>query len=186
MRMALVKYGWRMKRPLTKRYWWAFFFFAAEGMPTKPLMRTSVVLTSMGTSCASMRRPKMPTMRWRKFPVGRSSTTLPSERSVKAVSGCAKAMRSNSARILESSVWLDLRNFRRAGILKKRLRTQKFAPTGQAAGSWRTTREPSMLITVPRSFPSCRVRSSTCATAAIEARASPRNPMVQSEKRSVA
>ena len=175
-----------MKRPLTKRYWCAFLRRAAAGMPTKPLMCASVVSTSTGTRCLSMRRPNMPTMRWRKLPPGKSSMTLPPEWSVKAMSGWASAMRSNSLVMLANSVWLDFKNLRRAGMLKNKLRTAKLAPAGQATGSWQVTFDPSMQMLVPRSLPCCLVRSSTWATAAIEASASPRKPMVRSANRSVA
>ena len=80
--------------------------------------------------------------------------------------------------MLFSSVALVLRNLRRAGTLKNRFSTMKLHPTGQATGSWPTTREPEIDRWVPMSRPSSRVLSSTCATAAIDASASPLNPMV--------
>ena len=43
-----------------------------------------------------------------------------------------------------------------------------------------------MMMLTPRSLSAARVRSSTCATAAIEASASPRKPIVRSAKRSLA
>ena len=101
-------------------------------------------------------------------------------------SGCASAMRSNSATMLESSVWLLFRNLRRAGMLKKRFLIRKLAPTGQTMGSCNKTFEPSICRHTPNSLSGVRVRSSTWETAAIEASASPRNPIVVSEKRSSA
>ena len=57
---------------------------------------------------------------------------------------------------------------------------------GQEAGSCDTTFEAAMRKQVPISSSARRVRSSTCATAAIEAKASPRKPMVWRAKRSSA
>ena len=62
----------------------------------------------------------------------------------------------------------------------------KLLPTEHATGSWLSTLQPEMERDVPISSVAWRVFSSTCATAAIEARASPRNPMVCKEKRSSA
>ena len=66
------------------------------------------------------------------------------------------------------------------------LLTVKMVPSPHRSGSWLISREPSIFILVPISSPFCLVRSSTCATAAILAKASPRNPMVRRAKRSVA
>ena len=93
-------------------------------------------------------------------------------------------MRSNSVSILLSSVELAFRNFRRAGILKKRFLIEKLLPLGQDTASWLSTLEPAITNFVPSSSASRRVLSSTCATAAIDASASPRNPIVRKAKRS--
>ena len=85
-----------------------------------------------------------------------------------------------------SSVWLDLRNLRRAGTLKNRLFTVKLHPRAHDTGSWFWSFEPAMAISVPSSSVSLRVFSSTCATAAMEASASPRKPMVCKANRSAA
>ena len=84
------------------------------------------------------------------------------------------------------SVLSDLRNLRRAGILKKRFLTEKLEPTGQLQGSCVSTFEPFMTTIIPVSLSSFRVLSSTIATAAIDARASPLNPFVVMAKRSCA
>ena len=83
-----------------------------------------------------------------------------------------------------SSLSGDFRNFRRAGTLKNRFFTTKVVPAAQAVGSCRTIFDAAISINVPNSASACRVCSSTAATAAIEARASPRNPIVCSLKRS--
>ena len=105
---------------------------------------------------------------------------------VNATEGLTNAIRSNSCMMLLSSVWLDLRNFLRAGTLKKRFLTSKFAPTGHAHGSCETILDPSISTWVPSSFSMVRVVSLTCATAAIDGSASPRNPMVFSANKSSA
>ena len=97
---------------------------------------------------------------------------------VKATFGCTKAMRSNSVRILLSSVAFDLRNFLLAGTLKKRFFTVKLLPLGQEAVSCDINFEPDITNRVPNSSSSIRVLSSTSATAAIDANASPLKPIV--------
>ena len=68
-------------------------------------------------------------------------------------------------------------------MLKKRFLTEKMAPSAQASGARSTSSEPSISRRVPSSAPRARVRSSTCATAAMEGNASPRKPIVRREKR---
>ena len=95
-------------------------------------------------------------------------------------------MRSKAEMILFSSVVFDLRNLRRAGTLKKRFSTLKLLPTGQTQGSCPMNLLPAIESDVPISSFSWRVFSSIWATAAIEAKASPRNPIVVKAKRSSA
>ena len=95
-------------------------------------------------------------------------------------------MRSKACTMFDISVLLDFRNFLRAGTLKNKFSMRKFEPTGHDTTSWPSKREPEMTSLVPTSSSRARVWSVTCATAAIEANASPRNPIVRSEKRSVA
>ena len=95
-------------------------------------------------------------------------------------------MRKNSSLMWRSSASLDFKKLRRAGTLKNRFFTVKLVPTEDGFGSCSMTFEPSMRIFVPTSSSFRRVVSSTCATAAIEASASPRNPMVFMAKRSSA
>ncbi len=102
------------------------------------------------------------------------------------MSWLTSATRSNSCTMLESSVWLLLRKRRLAGTLKKRFSTRKLLPSGQPSVSCESTLPPSMSMRVPSSVPLARVRSVTCATAAMLGKASPRKPMVRSEKRSEA
>ena len=64
--------------------------------------------------------------------------------------------------------------------------TEKLLPTGHDTGSSPVTLDAATDMCVPTSSVLRRVRSSTCATAAIEASASPRKPMVCRAKRSSA
>ena len=63
---------------------------------------------------------------------------------------------------------------------------RKLLPTAHEQASCETKRDPASDNWVPRSSSAMRVLSVTCATAAIEASASPRNPMVCRLKRSSA
>ena len=84
------------------------------------------------------------------------------------------------------SVTFDFRNFLRTGTLKNKFSTIKLQPFGHATGSCESKRPPSMCRHVPMGFSSVRVLRVTCATDAMDGRASPRNPMVFSVKRSSA
>ena len=100
--------------------------------------------------------------------------------------GFTKAIRSNSLMIFRNSVSFDFKNFRRAGTLKKRFFTEKILPSLQASGSILSKLDPAMDRQVPSSAPLARVRNSIWATAAIEANASPRKPIVCKENKSSA
>ena len=76
---------------------------------------------------------------------------------------------------LLNSVEFAFRNLRRAGMLKNRFFMEKLLPLEQDTASWLSTLEPAITSFVPSSSDSGRVFNSTCATAAIEAKASPRN-----------
>ena len=106
--------------------------------------------------------------------------------SVKSIAGYTSAMRWNAVTILLISVALDFRKRLRAGTLKKRFSTRKLHPCWQTVASCDMTLLPSMRSCVPTLSSAMRVFSVTCATDAIDGRASPRNPMVCSEKRSSA
>ena len=62
----------------------------------------------------------------------------------------------------------------------------KLLPSGHAIGSCFSTLEPEIRIDVPNSSPCCLVRNSTSATAAIDASASPRKPIVRRANKSEA
>ena len=76
-----------------------------------------------------------------------------------------------------------LRNFRRAGTLKNSDATSTVVPRARAAGSATLTRPPSMRTRCPSPAASA-VTTSTRATAAIDASASPRKPSVPTRWRS--
>ena len=133
-----------------------------------------------------MRLPKRLTILWRKEEGGKDIISLPLCESENSISQLMSATRSNSVTMLLSSVCTDFRNFLRAGILKKRFFTLKLLPDGAATGSCSSSLEPPMTMRVPSSSWARRVTSSTWATATMEARASPRKPIVVSANRSSA
>ena len=94
------------------------------------------------------------------------------------------ATRMNSSMIWRSSAALLLRKFLRAGTLKNRFFMLILVPSGQAHTSCLMTLLFSISIYVPSSSSARFVFISTWATAAIEASASPRNPMVLIRNRS--
>ena len=74
--------------------------------------------------------------------------------------------------------------FSRAGVLKNRSRTIMVVPTGPPASSRLRTVPPSRVRAAPKSRSAVRVTTSTRDTAAMAARASPRNPRVPMASRS--
>ena len=94
------------------------------------------------------------------------------------MSGWMRATRINSSSMQPNSVLSDLRKLRRAGTLKKRLRTDMLVPLAVVVGLCSFTSPPSISTTVPVSSSARLVFSSTWAIAAMEARASPLNPLV--------
>ena len=76
------------------------------------------------------------------------------------------------------SVWFVLRNFLRAGVLKKRSSTLTVVPMLQPASMKSGSLPPVMVTRVPRSSPSRRVSSEKRETEAIVGSASPRKPSV--------
>ena len=75
-----------------------------------------------------------------------------------------------------SSTLSDLRNLRRAGVLKKRLRTAKLEPAGAATEAVRTLLSPLILTSVAVSSAALLVLRVISATAAMLASASPLKP----------
>ena len=95
---------------------------------------------------------------------------------VKPISGRVRATRVNSSRMCLNSTLSLLRNLRRAGVLKKRLRTMKLEPAGAATVEVFVSPKAPTRTSVPVSSWGRRVRRVTSATAAMLARASPRKP----------
>ena len=77
-----------------------------------------------------------------------------------------------------ASVAGDLRNFFRAGVLKKRSRTCMTVPTAQPAGAASSSLPPSIRTRVPSSISAVRERMVNRLIEAIEGSASPRKPSV--------
>ena len=88
--------------------------------------------------------------------------------------------------MLLSSTESFFRNLRLAGTLKNRFFTIRFEPSEHASGSCDSKVDPLICTRVPTVSPLRIVRRSTCAIAAMDARASPRNPIVCSCSRSLA
>ena len=84
-----------------------------------------------------------------------------------------------------SSVCSDRRNFLRAGTLKNRSRTVMDVPAASAASSQRSILPPAISTSAPVDSSGDRVSSSSRETDAIEGSASPRNPSVAMESRSL-
>src|SRR5690606_41775827 len=95
-----------------------------------------------------------------------------------------RATRWDSSLILRSASGADFLKFLVDGILKKRFLAEMEVPLGVATGVWVTSLLPSTLICTPTSISWVRVCISTWAMVAIEARASPRKPLVLSWNRS--
>ena len=106
----------------------------------------------------------------------RTKTSRPLWEMLKPTSGRVMATRVNSSRMCLNSTLSLFRNLRRAGVLKKRLRTAKFEPAGAATEAVRTSPSGPVRTSVAVSSEARRVRSVTSATAAMLARASPRKP----------
>ena len=104
----------------------------------------------------------------------------------KAISGRERARRMTKSLILPASVALVLRNFLRAGVLKKRSSTRTVVPISQPASSISGVFPPEMSTRVPRSSDARRVRSEKRETDAIVGSASPRKPSVETFCRSEA
>ncbi len=103
--------------------------------------------------------------------------------SEKATSGRARAMRLTTSAQWPYSVCSDLRNLRRAGVLKYRSWTSMVVPQAPDEGATVPRCEP----TISQAWGASAVRevTATAATAAIEASASPRKPSVATFSRSV-
>ena len=98
--------------------------------------------------------------------------------------GFARAILWNSSTICLSSTVLFFKKFRRAGTLKNKFLTDRLVPGLMLQGSCFLISVASTINRVPNSELCNRVLSSSWATAAMEARASPRNPMVLIENKS--
>ena len=88
----------------------------------------------------------------------------------------------------------DVAQLRRVGFqefasgrnIEEQVLNGKLLPLGQETASWLSTLEPAINSRVPSSSPAGRVFNSTSATAAMEANASPRKPMVRRANKSAA
>ncbi|MEZ4585769.1 MAG: hypothetical protein R2909_05150 [Gemmatimonadales bacterium] len=88
---------------------------------------------------------------------GAWSRVLPSTRNSIPTAGLATASTAVASQAARTSLETERRNFRRAGVLKKRLFTVTVVPRCRATGSTRSTRPPVTLMAVPS--PSAAVAS---------------------------
>ena len=138
-----------------------------------------MVSTERSISCFPIAEPKRSVSLCLRFlPLGRVMTSLEFEMRRNSISSLVRATRVNSDTIIRYSLLSDLRNFLLAGMLKNRLRTAMLQPSGQAISVVSRTLPPDICTSAPVSSPLLRVLRVTSAQAAIEARASPRNPKV--------
>jgi len=98
--------------------------------------------------------------------------------------GCAIATLPTRSVTCDASVASPLRNFRRAGRLNSRSATSIVVPTGAPTSVTEVSFDASMTIRVAARSPSRRVVSVIRDTLAIDGRASPRKPMLESAHRS--
>src|SRR3954471_18894431 len=98
--------------------------------------------------------------------------------------GRASAMRRKTSSQWPNSVPSVFRNFRRAGVLKYSSSTVTVVPVARAAGSTSASSPPSQRMVLPCAASRARLEIATRATEAMEASASPRNPIVDTPSRS--
>jgi len=103
---------------------------------------------------------------------------------VKATSGRDSAMRRTTSAQWAYSVASDLRNLRRAGVLKNRSATVTVVPPARAAGLTGPGAAPSASIRLAWASPRLRLARLTRATEAMLASASPRKPRLATRSRS--
>ena len=104
----------------------------------------------MGIRASASSGPKKSAIRSRKVSTaGRSWIVLPLWLTLKATLGFARAMRATCSVMWLISVAAVLRNLRRAGVLKNRLRTSMVVPAGQPHGAGSLTVPPSAVIRPP-------------------------------------
>ncbi len=175
-----------MLRPFAKKYCNGLRFRAFSGCETNPVIFTNDVSVLTGISWRSSDLPKRSTTRCLSEPGSNWCRVTSLCTSRNSLSGLTSARRSNSCTICVSSTESFLRNLRRAGKLKNRFFTDRFVPAGQASASWLSNFDAAICRWVPMVSPRRIVRRSICATAAIEGRASPRNPIVWRSNRSAA
>ena len=133
---------------------------------------------SMWRSVARVRRAKTCSMRSRSPTAGRSSSSRGPWRRRRWTPGWDNAIFSSVSLQWPTSVASARMNFRRAGTFANSRRTSMRVPTGMPTGSSSGSRPGRDRSRVPADASRCRDAMLTCATAAIDASASPRNPSV--------
>ena len=179
-----------IERPLMMIHWLRAEDLAAAGVATTPPMRIGPC--SSGSSNSNERSsssgakpfPSTWTHRVRSSCGGRSTSGRPSLVRRKPIPGAPSAIASiASCTRPVSAAWLR-RNLRRAGTLRKSVRTSTTVPAAPAAGRGPVTCPPSTSIEWAWPSTARRLVMRNCATLPMLARASPRKPKLATASRS--
>ncbi len=149
------------------------------GFPMKPRTARRSVVSSTGIIAANWRSPNRSIIRCSTVAGFTSKIVSSSLMNVMATSGLPSAMRCTASYTCRNSVDMVLRNFLRAGTLKKRFCTDTDVPGSRPSRDSRGTLPPSIRTTTAISSAALRVFIVTWATEAMEASASPRKPYVR-------
>jgi hypothetical protein len=155
----------------------------ARGSETAPPISISPsAVISISWPAASA--PSTPRSASRRIPPGVRSALRPSRRQLKATSGRHRARSATARTQAAPSPRRVRRNRSRAGVAAKRSRTSTVVPGAWAVGPCSRVCEPRTRSRAPASASRWREASTTSATAAMLASASPRKPRLPTRSRS--
>ena len=156
-----------------------------SGGLARPLTCTPCSACATGRRRAATSQPQTAPARSRtSFAAGAVSAPLPLLVTRSWIAGCASASWASARRLWASSAAGDFKNFRRAGVLKKRSRTSTLVPSSTGTVSRWVTSPPSPQRRRPAAAPRARLVTPKRETAQIAASASPRKPSVAIASRS--
>ncbi len=169
----------RMYRPLTKTYCHFAAERAAAGGAARPATATSPPRDAIGRrQSARSGVNRLAARATVESVAGRLSVSRPLCRSENATPGLGKARRVSCSVMWPDSVLVVLRNFRRAGVLKNKSRMVTVVPVEAAQGTGSLRLSPLAETSHPSCWPAWRVRIWAWEMLAIDAKASPRKPIV--------
>ena len=156
-----------------------------SGGLAQPATCTPCSTRSTASSRSVVSQPHSAPTRWRRSAAaGAVSAARPPLVTRNCVAGCARASWPTMRRLADSSVAGALRNFRRAGVLKKRSWTSTVVPTSPGTLSRWLSTPPSPASRRPSAAPRARLVTVKRETAQMAASASPRKPSVAMASRS--